>query len=156
MNITNKVSDITGAHYGDSQASDVSLRIITDHIRSATFMICDGVLPPTRAGAMCCAACSAGRPATGSSWGSMSPSCTRSSTPSSTRTKGQYKDLREKQGYITKVIRTEEENFAKTIDSGLKIFSEMLAQHKAKGRPSLPGRMPSSSTTPTASRWTSP
>ena len=45
MNITNKVSDITGAHYGDSQASDVSLRIITDHIRSATFMICDGVLP---------------------------------------------------------------------------------------------------------------
>ena len=45
MNITNKVSDITGAHYGDSEASDVSLRIITDHIRSATFMICDGVLP---------------------------------------------------------------------------------------------------------------
>ena len=39
MNITNKVSDITGAHYGDSEASDVSLRIITDHIRSATFMI---------------------------------------------------------------------------------------------------------------------
>ena len=45
MNITNKVSDITGAHYGDSEASDVSLRVITDHIRSATFMICDGVLP---------------------------------------------------------------------------------------------------------------
>ncbi len=45
MNITNKVSEITGAHYGESHASDVSLRVITDHIRSATFMICDGVLP---------------------------------------------------------------------------------------------------------------
>ena len=44
-----------------------------------------------------------------------------------------YPDLVEKQSYITKVIRVEEENFAKTIDSGLKIFSDMLAQHKAKG-----------------------
>ena len=45
MNITNKVSDITGAHYGQSVKTDVSLRVITDHIRSSTFMICDGVLP---------------------------------------------------------------------------------------------------------------
>ena len=45
MHITNKVSEITGAHYGESNARDVSLRIITDHIRSASFMICDGVLP---------------------------------------------------------------------------------------------------------------
>ena len=45
MHITNKVSEITGAHYGESYERDVSLRIITDHIRSACFMICDGVLP---------------------------------------------------------------------------------------------------------------
>ena len=45
MNITHKVSEITGAHYGETNAKDVSLRIITDHIRSSTFMICDGVLP---------------------------------------------------------------------------------------------------------------
>ena len=45
MNITHKVSQITGAHYGESHSKDVSLRVITDHIRSATFMICDGVLP---------------------------------------------------------------------------------------------------------------
>ena len=47
MNITNKVSELTGAHYGDSQAGDVSLRIITDHIRSATFMTCSAGLPAT-------------------------------------------------------------------------------------------------------------
>ena len=45
----------------------------------------------------------------------------------------EYKDLRQKQDYITKVIRTEEENFAKTIDGGMKIFSEILAEHKKKG-----------------------
>ena len=45
MNITHKVSALTGAHYGESYKRDVSLRVITDHIRSATFMICDGILP---------------------------------------------------------------------------------------------------------------
>ena len=44
-----------------------------------------------------------------------------------------YPDLREKQAYITKVIRTEEENFARTIDGGMKIYDEMLAAHKAAG-----------------------
>ena len=46
---------------------------------------------------------------------------------------GHYPELRERQDYITKVIRTEEENFARTIDGGLKIFNDMLEQHKAKG-----------------------
>ena len=45
----------------------------------------------------------------------------------------QYADLREKQTYITKVIRTEEESFARTIDGGMRIFSEMLTEHQAKG-----------------------
>ena len=45
----------------------------------------------------------------------------------------QYPELREKQSYITRVVRTEEENFAKTIDGGMKIFADLLAEHKAKG-----------------------
>jgi alanyl-tRNA synthetase len=45
MNITNKVSEITGAHYEQDPKTDVSLRVITDHIRSSVFMICDGMLP---------------------------------------------------------------------------------------------------------------
>ena len=44
-----------------------------------------------------------------------------------------YPDLREKQGYITKVIRTEEENFAKTIDGGLRIYNDLLSDHKERG-----------------------
>ncbi len=46
---------------------------------------------------------------------------------------GHYPELRERQDYITKVIRVEEENFAKTIDGGLKIFRDMLEGHKARG-----------------------
>ena len=45
----------------------------------------------------------------------------------------QYPDLREKQSYITKVIRTEEESFGRTIDGGMRIFGEMLAGHKERG-----------------------
>ena len=55
------------------------------------------------------------------------------------RMRGTIPDLREQQDYITKVIRTEEENFAKTIDGGMKIFSELLAEHKAKGETQFSG-----------------
>ena len=50
-----------------------------------------------------------------------------------------YPELRERQDYITKVIRVEEENFAKTIDGGLRIFNDMLAEHKAKGEQTFSG-----------------
>ena len=53
---------------------------------------------------------------------------------------GEYKDLRQKQDYITKVVRTEEENFAKTIDGGMKIFADLLAEHKAKGETQFSGK----------------
>ena len=52
---------------------------------------------------------------------------------------GHYPELRERQDYITKVIRVEEENFAKTIDGGLKIFGEMLDGHKAQGEKTFSG-----------------
>ena len=51
----------------------------------------------------------------------------------------QYPELREKQEYITRVVKTEEENFARTIDAGMRIFSEMLAEHKAKGENTFSG-----------------
>ena len=52
---------------------------------------------------------------------------------------GHYPELRERQDYITKVIRVEEENFAKTIDGGLKIFHDMLEEHQSKGEKTFSG-----------------
>ncbi len=139
MNITNKVSEITGAHYGDSQASDVSLRIITDHIRSATFMICDGVLPSNEGRGYVLRRLLRRAARHGKLLGVNEPFLYEIIDTVIHENEGEYKDLRQKQDYITKVIRTEEENFAKTIDGGMKIFAEFLAAHKAKGETRFSG-----------------
>ena len=139
MHITNKVSEITGAHYGESNARDVSLRIITDHIRSASFMICDGVLPSNEGRGYVLRRLLRRAARHGKLLGVNRPFLYEIVDTVVAVNECEYKDLREKQSYITKVIRTEEENFAKTIDGGMKIFSDMLAEHKAKGETKFSG-----------------
>ncbi len=139
MNITNKVSELTGAHYGDSPAGDVSLRIITDHIRSSTFMICDGVLPSNEGRGYVLRRLLRRAARHGKLLGVNEPFLYQIIDTVIHENEGEYKDLRQKQDYITKVIRTEEENFAKTIDGGMKIFSDLLAEHKAKGETQFAG-----------------
>ena len=133
MNITNKVSELTGAHYGESQKRDVSLRVITDHIRSATFMICDGILPSNEGRGYVLRRLLRRAARHGKLLGVNDPFLYEVVDTVVHENECQYADLREKQDYITKVIRTEEENFARTIDGGMKIFGELLAEHKAKG-----------------------
>ena len=140
MNITNKVSELTGAHYGDSQASDVSLRIITDHIRSSTFMICDGVLPSNEGRGYVLRRLLRRAARHGKLLGVNEPFLYQILDTVIHENEGEYKDLRQKQDYITKVVRTEEENFAKTIDGGMKIFADLLAEHKAKGETQFSGK----------------
>ena len=140
MNITNKVSELTGAHYGDSQSSDVSLRIITDHIRSATFMICDGVLPSNEGRGYVLRRLLRRAARHGKLLGVNEPFLYQILDTVIHENEGEYKDLRQKQDYITKVVRTEEENFAKTIDGGMKIFADLLAEHKAKGETQFSGK----------------
>ena len=132
MNITNKVSELTGAHYGESQKRDVSLRVITDHIRSATFMICDGILPSNEGRGYVLRRLLRRAARHGKMLGVNDPFLFEVVDTVVHENECQYADLREKQAYITKVIRTEEENFARTIDGGMKIFSELLQEHKAK------------------------
>ena len=133
MSITNKVSEITGAHYGQSYKTDVSLRIITDHIRSATFMICDGVLPSNEGRGYVLRRLLRRAARHGKLLGVNEPFLYQVCATVIRENEGHYPELRERQDYITKVIRVEEENFAKTIDGGLKIFNEMLSGHKAAG-----------------------
>ena len=139
MNITHKVSQITGAHYGESHSKDVSLRVITDHIRSATFMICDGVLPSNEGRGYVLRRLLRRAARHGKLLGVDHPFLYEVCDTVIHENEGHYPELRERQDYITKVIRVEEENFAKTIDGGLKIFNEMLAGHKAKGEKTFSG-----------------
>ena len=133
MNITNKVSEITGAHYGESHKTDVSLRVITDHIRSATMMICDGVLPSNEGRGYVLRRLLRRAARHGKLLGVNHAFLYEVVDTVIHENECAYPDLREKQAYITKVIRTEEENFAKTIDGGMKIFQELLSAHKEKG-----------------------
>ena len=133
MNITNKVSEITGARYGQSHEKDVSLRVITDHIRSATFMICDGVLPSNEGRGYVLRRLLRRAARHGKLLGVNDPFLYQVCDTVIHENEGHYPELRERQDYITKVIRVEEENFAKTIDGGLRIFNDMLSGHKAKG-----------------------
>ena len=133
MNITNKVSELTGAHYGESYKRDVSLRVITDHIRSATFMICDGILPSNEGRGYVLRRLLRRAARHGKLLGINEPFLYQVVDTVIHENECQYPDLREKQTYITKVIRTEEENFARTIDGGMKIYGDMLSAHKAKG-----------------------
>ena len=139
MNITNKVSEITGAHYGESHDKDVSLRVITDHIRSATFMICDGVLPSNEGRGYVLRRLLRRAARHGKLLGVNDPFLYTVCGTVIHENQGHYPELVERQDYITKVIRVEEENFAKTIDGGLKIFGDMLADHKAKGEKTFSG-----------------
>ena len=139
MNITHKVSELTGAYYGKSHKMDVSLRVITDHIRSATFMICDGVLPSNEGRGYVLRRLLRRAARHGKLLGVNEPFLYEVIDTVIHENECQYPELREKQAYITRVVKTEEENFAKTIDAGMKIFSDMLSEHKAKGESTFSG-----------------
>ncbi|MBO5034734.1 MAG: alanine--tRNA ligase, partial [Oscillospiraceae bacterium] len=139
INITHKVSEITGAHYGESRERDVSLRVITDHIRSATFMICDGVLPSNEGRGYVLRRLLRRAARHGKLLGVNEPFLYEVCDTVIHENEGHYPELRERQSYITKVIRTEEENFARTIDGGMRIFQEMLEGHKAAGETCFSG-----------------
>ena len=130
MNITHKVTEITGAHYGMSHEKDVSLRVITDHIRASVFMISDGVLPSNEGRGYVLRRLLRRAARHGKLLGVDHPFLCDVVETVIHENEGHYPDLRERAAYITRVVRVEEENFARTIDGGMRIFSEMLAQHK--------------------------
>ena len=133
MNITHKVSEITGAHYGDSHKTDVSLRVITDHIRASVMMISDGILPSNEGRGYVLRRLLRRAARHGKLLGVNEPFLYQVVDMVVHENECQYPELREKQAYITRIIRNEEENFAKTIDAGMHIFSDLLAEHQAKG-----------------------
>ena len=133
MNITNKVTELTGASYGMSHEKDVSLRVITDHIRASTFMIADGVLPSNEGRGYVLRRLLRRAARHGKLLGVNKPFLCELVETVIHENEGHYPYLRERAEYITRVVRVEEESFAKTIDGGMRIYEEMLAAHKAQG-----------------------
>ena len=139
MNITNEVSRLTGATYGQTHKMDVSLRVITDHIRASTMMICDGVLPSNNGRGYVLRRLLRRAARHGRLLGMKEPFLYKLVDMVIHENETAYPDLREKQDYITRLIRTEEENFGRTIDQGLSIFADCLATCKQQGTTTFPG-----------------
>ena len=138
-NITNKVSEIAGKHYGDSDKTDVSLRVITDHIRSTTFMVGDGVLPSNEGRGYVLRRLLRRAARHGRLLGCTKPFLHEVCDTVINENLSAYPELDEKRAYIKKVIQTEEESFAKTIDKGTEILNEMIEKLQSSGEKVLPG-----------------
>lgn len=139
MNITKYVTEITGASYGSDENTDVSLRVITDHIRSTTMMICDGVLPSNEGRGYVLRRLLRRAARHGKLLGVSEPFLYKVAQTVIKESGDAYPELREKREYITKVIQVEEENFSKTIDSGMKILEDMLEKIVSSGESILSG-----------------
>jgi len=127
MNIIHRVSRITGAAYGQSEKTDVSIRIITDHIRSTTMMICDGILPSNEGRGYVLRRLLRRAARHGKLLGVNTPFLYQLAETVIEESRSAYPELAEKHDYIQTIIQVEEENFAKTIDAGMRILDEMLA-----------------------------
>ncbi len=138
-NITTHISKIAGVEYGDSENGDVSLRIITDHIRSTTMLICDGVMPSNEGRGyvlrrLLRRAARHGR-LLGIKGTFLHDVCATVIRESGSA----YPELVQKQEFIQKVVRMEEESFNRTIDAGLHILDEMISKMKQEGKTVLSG-----------------
>ena len=139
MNITNRVSEITRAHYGESHKADVSLRVITDHIRSSVMMICDGVLPSNEGRGYVLRRLIRRAARHGRLLGIEGKFLAKLSETVIEGSRDGYPELEEKREFIFKVLTQEEDKFNKTIDQGLGILADMEDTMKAAGKKTLSG-----------------
>ena len=138
-NILNTVCTIAGKTYGDDKSDDISIRVVTDHIRSATFMICDGVIPSNEGRGYVLRrilrrACRHGK-LLGINRKFMTELC----RVVISQNESAYPEVAEKSEYILKVISLEEDRFNVTVDSGLAILAGITEKVKAEGKDTISG-----------------
>ena len=137
--LLDRVCEISGKTYGAEWANDVSIRVITDHVRSSTFMISDGVIPSNEGRGYVLRriirrACRHGK-LLGINGMFLRGLCEIVIA----QNEGAYPELKTKYDYILKVMTLEEERFNATIDAGLGILNGVIADAKAKGESVISG-----------------
>ena len=137
--LRNLVCKIAGKEYGREYSDDVSIRLITDHIRSATFMISDGVMPTNEGRGYVLRRLIRRAARHGRLLGIEGTFLAKLSEEVISGSKDGYPELEEKKEFIFKVLTNEENQFNKTIDQGLRILSDMEEEMKAAGGKTLSG-----------------
>ena len=125
-NTLNEVCRISGKVYGKDSGTDISIRAITDHARAATFMISDGIIPSNEGRGYVLRRLLRRAARHGRLLGVKRPFLCEIADSVIKENKAGYPEIFEKQEIIKKVILSEEESFAKTIDQGLNILSELI------------------------------
>ena len=137
--LRNLVCEIAGKEYGKEYNDDVSIRLITDHIRSATFMISDGIMPTNEGRGYVLRRLIRRAARHGRLLGIQGDFLAKLSAEVINGSKDGYPELEEKKDFIFKVLTNEENQFNKTIDQGLRILSDMEEEMKAAGEKTLSG-----------------
>ena len=131
--LRNLVCEIAGKEYGKTYQDDVSIRLITDHIRSATFMISDGIMPTNEGRGYVLRRLIRRAARHGRLLGIEGSFLAKLSAEVINGSKAGYPELEEKKEFIFKVLTNEENQFNKTIDQGLRILGDMEEEMKAAG-----------------------
>ena len=137
--IRDKVCELSGKKYQVDALDDVSIRLITDHIRSATFMISDGIMPSNEGRGYVLRRIIRRAARHGRMLGIAGIFMAKLAATVINESKDGYPELEEKKDFIFKVLSQEEEKFGKTIDQGLSILSDMEKQMEADGVKVLSG-----------------
>ncbi|MBE5891690.1 MAG: alanine--tRNA ligase [Lachnospiraceae bacterium] len=137
--IRDKVCELSGKTYHVDAMDDVSIRLITDHIRSSTFLISDGVMPSNEGRGYVLRRIIRRASRHGRILGIQGTFLAEIAKVVISESKDGYSELEEKKDFILRVLTQEEEKFAKTIDQGLAILSEMEAQMESEGKKVLSG-----------------
>ena len=137
--VLHHVERLSGKKYGENEKDDISIRVITDHIRSTTFMASDGILPSNEGRGYVFRRLLRRAARHGRMLGIQGPFLTDLVETVIVSSEAGYPELREHEEYIKKVIGTEEERFSRTIDAGLNILNGMIDDLKSKNETVLTG-----------------
>ena len=137
--IRDKICELAGVTYMEDEIKDISIRLITDHIRSVTFMASDGIIPSNEGRGYVFRRLLRRAARHGRTLGIDGLFLAKLAMTVINSSKDGYPELEEKKELILKVLTTEEENFNKTIDQGLKILSDMEEELVRTGSKTLSG-----------------
>lgn len=137
--IRDKICELSGKTYQTDAMDDVSIRLITDHIRSSTFLVSDGVRPSNEGRGYVLRRLIRRAARHGRILGIDGLFLAKLSETVINESKDGYQELEEKKDYIFKILTEEEKSFHKTIDQGLSILSDMMAEMEKNGKRELSG-----------------
>ncbi len=137
--ILDKVVSIAGKNYGENKDNDISIRVITDHVRGATFMICDGVIPSNEGRGYVLRRILRRAARHGKLLGINRPFLTEVCDVVIAENVAGYPELGEKADYIKKVMSIEEDRFNATIDAGLSILTDLIRATLKGGADTISG-----------------